>query len=229
MLWAAASAARVDSSLWAHEAIATELTWTRNVSRIFYSRCASCHRSDGSAPMPLTTYAEVRPWAKAIKHEVLARRMPPWGAVKGFGAFRNDTSLSLPEIAVISSWVEGGAPEGDAVFLEPFHEHGHGSASEELEAGRLTVQGTVQLDREIVAAGISPVRAKGEGWLQLTAHLPDGGVEHLIWLRGPSPARALDYWFLRQVHLPRGTRLLCKPESASVDLRFLDGSVAEGP
>ena len=78
MLWAAASAARVDSSLWAHEAIATELTWTRNVSRIFYSRCASCHRSDGSAPMPLTTYAEVRPWAKAIKHEVLARRMPPW-------------------------------------------------------------------------------------------------------------------------------------------------------
>jgi hypothetical protein len=39
----------------------------------------------------------------------------------------------------------------------------------------------------------------------------------------------LDYWFLRQVHLPRGTRLLCKPESASVDLRFLDGSVAEGP
>ena len=78
------------------------------------------------------------------------------GAVKGFGAFRNDTSLSLPEIAVISSWVEGGAPEGDAVFLEPFHEHGHGSASEELEAGRLTVQGTVQLDREIVAAGISP-------------------------------------------------------------------------
>ena len=51
----------------AHEAISTELTWTRNVSRIFYNRCAGCHREGGSAPMPLTTYAEVRPWASAIK------------------------------------------------------------------------------------------------------------------------------------------------------------------
>ncbi len=27
----------------------------------------------------------VEPWAEAIKEEVLARRMPPWNAVKGFG------------------------------------------------------------------------------------------------------------------------------------------------
>ena len=36
--------------------------------------------------------------------------MPPWGAVKGFGHFRNDMSLSEREIALISSWVEEGRP-----------------------------------------------------------------------------------------------------------------------
>jgi len=38
----------------------------------------------------MLTYAEARPWAVAIKDEVLSRRMPPWGAVKGFGEFRDD-------------------------------------------------------------------------------------------------------------------------------------------
>ena len=34
----------------------------------------------------------VQPRAIAIKEAVLSRRMPPWGAVKGFGSFRNDQS-----------------------------------------------------------------------------------------------------------------------------------------
>lgn len=213
-------------SLPAHEAITTELTWTRNVSRIVHHRCATCHRDGGSAPMPLTTYAEARPWAKAIKHEVLTRRMPPWGAVKGFGAFRNDSSLSLPEIAVISSWVEGGAPEGDSVFREAFHYHEHEGARQPPGDQQLTVRGVVELDREIVATGVSTERSRDADWLQLTAHLPDGRVEHMIWLRQPRPVIDLDYWFLRKVRLPRGTRLVCKPDSAAVGLRWLDSSAA---
>lgn len=207
----------------AHEAVTTELTWTRNVSRIFYNRCAGCHREGGSAPMPLTTYKEVRPWASAIKHEVLTRRMPPWGAVKGFGAFRNDPSLSLPEIAVISSWVEGGAPEGDAIYFEPFHFHAGAEPAPETGAGRIAVQGAVRLDRSIIATGVTPKHDLEPLWLQLTAHLPDGAVEHLLWLRGGPPAVRRDYWFLRRIALPEGTRLLCEPESASVVVRFLDG------
>ena len=225
---AAASGPWLARTLSAHEAITTELTWTRNVSRILYSRCATCHRDGGPAPMPLTSYAEVRPWAKAIKHEVLTRRMPPWGAVKGFGAFRNDASLSLPEIAVISSWVEGGAPEGDAAFLEAFHHHPQDESKDTPEGERMTVSGTVDLDREVVVTGVSPERLRGAGWLQLTAHLPDGSVEHMIWLREPRPVIELDYWFLRQVRLPRGTRLVCKPDSATIDLRLRDSSSA-GP
>src|SRR5438876_898608 len=97
----------------AHEIITTKLTWTQEISRIVYKRCASCHREGGAAPMSLLSYDEARPWAKAIRDEVAERRMPPWGAVKGFGDFRNDASLTDPEIEMMILWVEGGAPKGD--------------------------------------------------------------------------------------------------------------------
>lgn len=63
------------------------------------------------------TYAEAHPWAVAIKEEVLARRMPPWGAVKGFGEFRDDGGLTQEQIEWIADWVVGGAPEGDPALL----------------------------------------------------------------------------------------------------------------
>lgn len=170
--------------------------------------------------MPLTTYAEVRPWAKAIKHQVLTRGMPPWGAVKGFGAFRNDRSLSLPEIALISSWVEGGAPEGDRAFAAPFHAHAADVDEAAPHAGRLTVRGALALERALVATGISVAGAVKARWLQCTAHRPDGSVEHLLWLREPRPPENADYWFLREVSLPAGTRLVCRPETVEVDLRL---------
>lgn len=176
--------------------------------------------------MPLTTYAEVRPWAKAIKHQVLTRRMPPWGAVKGFGAFRNDRSLSLPEIALISSWVEGGAPEGDREFATPFHAHDGDEA--ERQAGRVRVRGAQVLERPILAVGVSVGASVRVPWLQVTAHRPDGSVEHLLWLREPRPPGMLDYWFLRPLALPAGTRLVCQPGSAQADVRFADEQAVSG-
>src|SRR5438105_68430 len=105
--------------LQAHDPISTGLTWSQEISRIVYNRCATCHAKGGNAPMSLLTYADVRPWATAIKEEVLNRRMPPWGAVKGFGDFREDASLSQEEIMRIADWVEGGAPEGNSIYLPP--------------------------------------------------------------------------------------------------------------
>src|SRR6187455_1133471 len=91
----------------AHDVITTKLTWNREISRIFTARCMSCHHTKGRA-FSMTTYAEARPWAVAIKEEVLARRMPPWGAIKGFGEFRNDQGLTQEQIELITAWVEGG-------------------------------------------------------------------------------------------------------------------------
>src|SRR5262245_39924343 len=63
--------------------------------------------------MSLATYEEARPWAKAIKEEILEKRMPPWRPVKGYGEFLNAPSLTQREIDLIVNWVEGGAPRGD--------------------------------------------------------------------------------------------------------------------
>ena len=102
--------------VFAHDPITTKLTWSKEISRVVYRRCVSCHRPDGPA-FSLLTYQDARPWAKGIRDEVLGRRMPPWDAVKGVGEFRDDSGLSLPEIDLIVNWVEGGAPEGDPAYL----------------------------------------------------------------------------------------------------------------
>jgi len=53
---------------------------------------------------------ETRPWARAIKEQVLARRMPKWHAARGFGSFANDPTLTPFEIALLVSWIDGGLP-----------------------------------------------------------------------------------------------------------------------
>lgn len=63
--------------------------------------------------MPLLTYDEVRPWAKAMRTEIAARRMPPWSADPHIGRFSNDPSLSTRETDLINAWVAAGAPRGD--------------------------------------------------------------------------------------------------------------------
>lgn len=80
---------------------------------ILQSHCQVCHRPGEIAPMPLVTYAQTRPWAKAIRDAVVARKMPPWLADPRFGHFANDPSLTQHEIDTISAWVAAGSPEGD--------------------------------------------------------------------------------------------------------------------
>jgi hypothetical protein len=67
--------------------------------------------------MPLLTYDDARPWARAIKQKVVLRQMPPWFADPKYGTFANDPSLTPKEIETISRWVDGGAVNGDAKDL----------------------------------------------------------------------------------------------------------------
>ncbi len=85
----------------------------RDVLPILQTRCQQCHRPAEVAPMPLLTYRQVRPWAKAIREAVVLRKMPPWFAQPGFGPFSNDRSLSQHEIETVARWVDSGAPEGN--------------------------------------------------------------------------------------------------------------------
>src|SRR5262249_8469898 len=96
----------------AHDIGTTPITWNREISRLVYDKCASCHREGGTS-FSMMTYPEVQPRAVAIRDAVLARRMPPWGAVKGFGSFRNDTGLTQEQIELITDWVEEDTPKGN--------------------------------------------------------------------------------------------------------------------
>ena len=122
--------------------------------------------------MSLATYDDARPWAKAIRDEVLARRMPPWGAVKGVGEFRDDPSLSQIEIDMIVNWVEGGAPKGDDIYLPPAP-HFTARCQAAAGAGReLTVTTGVALTLSEPAefAGLRPVRLAAGESLEVTAY-----------------------------------------------------------
>jgi len=95
----------------------SEVTFARDVAPILYSKCVACHRKGEVAPMPLLTYEDARPWARAIKEKVVLRQMPPWFADPKYGAFANDPSLTSKEIETISKWADSGALRGDAKDL----------------------------------------------------------------------------------------------------------------
>ena len=95
-------------------------TFTKDVAPIVFNNCASCHRAGEVAPMTLTSYEDVRPWAKVIKNKVVSREMPPWGADPAHSLkMRNDRSLTQAQIDTIVAWVDGGAPKGSDADLPP--------------------------------------------------------------------------------------------------------------
>jgi hypothetical protein len=96
----------------AHDPIRTRVTWNGDIARIVEARCVSCHDADARGTMSLASYEAARPWARAIKEEVLTRRMPKWQAARGYGSFSNDPSLSPFQIALVVAWADGGAPRG---------------------------------------------------------------------------------------------------------------------
>jgi hypothetical protein len=96
-------------------------TFTKDIAPIFQEKCEACHRPDSMAPMSLMTYAESRPWAKAIKARVSDRQMPPWQIDRtvGIQKFKNDRSLTDEQVELISRWVDAGAPQGDPKDMPP--------------------------------------------------------------------------------------------------------------
>jgi hypothetical protein len=107
-----------------HNPITTTVLFTREVAAILNQKCSQCHVADGMA-MALQSYNEVRPWAVAIKEEILARKMPPWPAERGYGAFANDLGLTQREQEFLISWIDGGVPEGTGE-PPPYQDHsGH--------------------------------------------------------------------------------------------------------
>jgi len=165
----------------------------------------------------MLTYAEARPWAVAIKEEVLSRRMPPWGAVKGFGEFRNDQALTAEQLEMITSWVEGGVPEGDVKDLPPVPNSFQPSKDQPLK-GALTVRGDFALNRPFTLDGLLPDKIPSNASIQVVAQLPDGTVEPLVWFYEYKSEYKHPFLFRVPLMLPRGTVIHGIPAGSSITL-----------
>ncbi|MDX1947642.1 MAG: redoxin domain-containing protein [Pirellulaceae bacterium] len=97
----------------------SDVTYSKQIARIFNDHCVQCHRAGEIGPFALTNYEEVVGWAAMIREVVSEQRMPPWHANPKHGKFANDTRLSDEEKSQIERWVAAGAPEGDKRDLPP--------------------------------------------------------------------------------------------------------------
>lgn len=205
----------VASPALAHDPVTTRLTWSAEISRIFERRCIGCHQVGGPAPFPLTTYSEARPWAVAIRDETLSRAMPPWNAVKGFGEFQDELSLTQEELQLIADWVNGGAPEGDTRLLSgalpptlPPASTGD-ALSLPLRKGR-PFRSPAQL------TGIRLRSLPKGASARLSLLHPNGETLPLIWIRSHRPGAPDTYLFRQPLPVLPGSRIVIAPSSRPI-------------
>jgi mono/diheme cytochrome c family protein len=190
----------------AHDPSSMPITWNREISRLVYDRCASCHRPGGTA-FSLMTYQDAQPRADTIKASVVSRRMPPWGAVKGFGAFRNDIGLTQEQIALFADWVEGGVSRGNNPNALPNPPALERAPVFQAPPDAMTVAGDVTLDRAMTLDGLMPVHVPDGAQMQIVAVRPDGAVEPLLWLYEYKDSYRHPFLFRKPVELPAGARI----------------------
>jgi hypothetical protein len=168
------------------------------------------------------SYEQARPWAKAIKEEVLERRMPPGSPVKGFGDLAADGALTQEEVDWIANWVEGGAPEGEAAFQPADAAPAPVPAAPGAGSSRLEVTGEAVLDASLTISAVEPLTAPPGGSIEVVAYRPDGSVFPLLWLRGFDASWRRTYSLRENAALPEGTLVRVYPEGeASVALLVL--------
>lgn len=201
----AALAAGIFALAWG--ARAQEVTFYRDVLPILENRCQECHRAGQMAPMALTTYKEVRPWARGIREAVLTHKMPPWFADPCCGTFSNDRSLTREEIEILSRWAETGAKEGTPTGAPPRHWN-EGWNLKRIDAKiampkPFTVPAKQELEYQyfVIPADFGP-KFPGDRWVTgVEVHPRDRSVVHHAvvyirepgdtWTRGPTMADIL--------------------------------------
>jgi hypothetical protein len=201
----------------AHNIGVTPVTWNREISRLVYDKCASCHRPGGTA-FSMMTYLDVQPKLVEIKSAVLNRRMPPWGAIKGFGEFKNDQALTQEQIELIVDWIQNDAPRGNNRRALPKEPSFAAALPEALPAHSYALSGETTLDRPLVLDGLLPEKIATTQSIRITAALPNGSVEPLIWLHQYDDRYRHPFLFRKPLRLPAGTRIQGVPSGAVVGL-----------
>jgi hypothetical protein len=168
--------------------------------------------------MSLATWAEARPWARAIRHEVMTRRMPIWHAARGYGDFANDPSLSPFEIALVTAWVDGGAPRSFVPRGSPAIRLPGPPEAPLIPMENPPAPPSSAAVREVVVPcgdsqapagrllGLRPELAE-HGSARVTAALTNGRAESLGWFRDFARDFVTTYWLRAPLTLGSGSRI----------------------
>lgn len=97
----------------------TPPTFSSEIAPIIYQNCTECHRPNGGAPFPFTSYDEVKSRSRLIAHVTGTRLMPPWKAEPQERRFKHERRLTEEQIAALQAWHDAGAPLGDPDAVPP--------------------------------------------------------------------------------------------------------------
>jgi len=166
-------------------------TFYRDVLPILQNHCQVCHGAGEIAPMPLITYMQTQPFARAIATAASQKTMPPWFADPSVGHFSNDPSLSAQEIATLVSWADSNAPAGNSGDAPPPRQWTPGwliphpdTILKMPKPVPLPAQGDVDYTYEIV-----PTHFTEDKWVQLSEIRPSSreNVHHaVVYVRPPN-------------------------------------------
>ena len=163
------------------------VSYSAEIAPLLQNKCVVCHSPGNIAPWAMTNHAIVKIYSEAMKYRVMGREMPPWHADPIHGRFKNDSSLSAEEQALLIAWIEQGAlKDGESDPLENIPPPPPKWPAE-LGEPNLVLRTPVQ---QIKATGIEPYRYI----------FVDTGLTSNVWLKAalvkPSNPRVVHHYLV---------------------------------
>ncbi|MBI2688904.1 MAG: hypothetical protein HYX27_21590 [Acidobacteria bacterium] len=160
-----------------------EVTYSKEIARLYMAKCQGCHRAGDIAPFALDSYSAATTWGDDIQRVVKDRIMPPWKPVDAHGKFKNDFSLTDEERQIILDWYTVGAPEGDPADLpEPKAETGEWQLGEPDAVIRMPELYNVPRRKDIYRCFVVPTDFDDDRWVKSIQIVPGNRqvVHHVI-------------------------------------------------
>lgn len=153
--------------------VRAEVTYSKEISRLYQAKCHGCHRTGDIAPFALDSYEAAKTWGEDIQRVVHEKIMPPWKPVDAHGKFKDDFGLTEDERSTILDWYKNGAPEGDAADLpEPQPETGEWQLGEPDAVIRMPELYNVPRRKDIYRCFVVPAGFDDDTWVKAVQIVP---------------------------------------------------------